>query len=230
MSQVRLGRRSPTTSARGGTAAQPGDQRHLAGCCRRVHPAQISGAPAVVFTVHPPAYSSPLTALLPLLCRVLLRCTIAVLAVCTFITTTAIVGVVAVAVGSRIDASFLSIVFGGLGGLLLAPRRRDGDRYGAAAWRSLTRRLRRPMLAAEPRCLRLFSGRSAAFMGVSHMCVYVCTKSAFFRRCGCVCARSVRASAILDPCGHVGMRVVCVRDRQKSPPYPLSEQRNSPVS
>ena len=121
----------------------------------------------------------------------------------------------------NLDASFLSIVFGGLGGLLLAPRRRDGDRYGAAAWRSLTRRLRRPMLAAEPRCLRLFSGRSAAFMGVSHMCVYVCTKSAFFRRCGCVCARSVRASAILDPCGHVGMRVVCVRDRQKSPFHPL---------
>ena len=41
-------------------------------------------------------------------------------------------------------------------------------------------------------------------------------KNAFSRHCGCVCARSVRASAIPDPCAHVGMRGVCVRDRPKS--------------
>ena len=45
-------------------------------------------------------------------------------------------------------------------------------------------------------------------------------KNAFSRCCGWVCVRSVHAYAFLNACAHVGMRVVCVRDRPKSTTVP----------
>ena len=59
------------------------------------------------FTARPPGGFSHVPPLSPLLCRVLLRLTFAALAASTVTIITAIVGVVAVALGSRIDASFL---------------------------------------------------------------------------------------------------------------------------
>ena len=59
------------------------------------------------FTARSPGGFSHVPPLSPLLCRVLLRLTFAALAASTVTIITAIVGVVAVALGSRIDASFL---------------------------------------------------------------------------------------------------------------------------
>jgi len=60
--------------------------------------------------------------------------------------------------------------------------------------------------------LGMWLGMMAAYRGRYSSGRCSC-KNAFSRHCGRVCVRSVRAFAIPDPCAHVGMRGVCVRDR-----------------
>merc|ERR550514_1432538 len=88
----------------------------------------------------PAWHLSPVSPLSPLQCGVLLCRMLAALTASTVTIASAIEGVGAAAVGSRIDDSFLLGVIGDISGWLQAalmqPRRRDGDRYGAAACRS----------------------------------------------------------------------------------------------
>ena len=169
-----------------------------------------------MFTARPPGGVSPLTSLSPLLCRVLLRRLLTALTASTAIIITAIEDVVAVAVGSRIDDCFLLDRLEWLGEVLLATleqfRRRDGGRYGAPAWQLWPG-------GSGGRCWRQSRVAGGFFRHGMPLCeriAYVCVRlyeNAFSRRCGCVCARSVRACAFLNGCAHVSMHVVCVRDR-----------------
>ena len=79
---------------------------------------------------------------------------------------------------------------------------------------AFARRLKRPIQAAELRRGRLVLPCNAAlqYERIANACARV-YENAFSRRCGCVCVRSVCASAIPNPGAHVGMRGVCVRDR-----------------
>jgi len=65
----------------------------------------------------------------------------------------------------------------------------------------------------------------------SHIVGVRSCKNAFSRCCGWVCVRSVHAYAFLNACAHVGMRVVCVRDRPnptRTPPTPAQPSVLSP--
>ena len=168
------------------------------------------------FTACLPGGFSHVPPLSPLLCRVLLRRIFAALAASAVTIISAIQVVAAVAVGSRIDDSILLHRLRWLprvaAGVFDAVRRLDGGRCGAAAWRPWP---------GDPggRCGRhrrlasCFFRSACRFRAVCRMSARLPCKNAFSRRCGCMCVRSVCASAIPNPCTHVDMRGVCVRDR-----------------
>ena len=116
--------------------------------------------------------------------------------------------------GSTTPSSFHG--FGGFCGMLLASlmqhRRHYGGLFGAAAFRPWPGELG-GRCGRDRRVAPCFFRSECGCRAVCRMNARRSCEKYSVRYCGCGCACSMRAYASLNACGHVGMRVVCVRDR-----------------